>query len=265
MPETSSLARKKLVRRDGMPAAPIAPASYVELGVTTPFSFLRGASDSIELVLTALELGMDAIGVADRNTLAGVVRMHSAAKGAGLRPLIGCQLDVSDDSRMCLDYARHERISSEQPPPVRPERSRGTLSLLAYPRDRAAYGRLSAMLSLGKMRSAKGECNLKLSEVALHADEIALIAMPGEDLDAFEAALPAMAAALPKGNGGMRHVAAAHYYRGDDLARIERLDRLAKAHGLGILATNDVHYHAPDRRPLQDVMSCIREKVTLAN
>ena len=236
MPETSSLARKKLVRRDGMPPAPIAPTNYIELGVTTPFSFLRGASDAIELVLTALGHGMDAIGVADRNTLAGVVRMHSAAKGAGLRPLIGCRIDPVD----CP-------------------------SLLAYPRDREAYGRLSRMLSLGKMRSPKGECDLRLSEVALHAEGIALIAMPGDDLDAFEAALPAMAAALPKENGGMRHVAAAHLYRGDDLARIERLDQMARRHGLGILATNDVHYHAPNRRPLQDVMSCIREKVTLAN
>src|SRR5687768_17580215 len=231
MPETNSLARKKLVRRDGMPPPPITPASYVELGVTTPFSFLRGASDAIELVLAALDMGMDAIGVADRNTLAGVVRMHSAAKGAGLRPLIGCRIDPVDAP-----------------------------SLLAYPRDRNAYGRLSRLLSLGKMRCAKGECDLLLSEIALHAEGIAFIAMPGEDLDAFEAAFPALCAALP----GMRHVAAAHLYRGDDLARIERLDRLAKAHGRTILATNDVHYHGAHKRPLQDVMSCIREKVTIA-
>ena len=101
------------------------------------------------------------------------------------------------------------------------------------------------LLSLGKMRCAKGECDLMLSEVALHAEGIALIAMPGEDLDAFEAAFPALCAALP----GMRHVAAAHLYRGDDLARIERLDRLAKAQGRSILATNDVHYHEPEPPP----------------
>lgn len=230
MPEITAVARKKLVRHDGMTAPPIARASFVELGVATPFSFLRGASDAIELVLAALDMGMDAIGIADRNSLAGVVRMHSAAKAAGLRPLIGCRIDPVDAP-----------------------------GLLAYPRDREAYGRLSKMLSLGKMRSAKGECDLLLSEVALHAAGIALIAMPGEDLDAFEAAFPAMCAALP----GMRHVAAAHHYRGDDLARIERLDRLARAHGRSILATNDVHYHCPSRRPLQDVMACIREKVTL--
>jgi error-prone DNA polymerase len=231
MPEHTGFARRKLVLDEGTELPVIARADYVELGVATPFSFLRGASDAIELVLTALEHGMDAIGVADRNTLAGVVRLHSAAKGAGLRPLIGCRVEPVDAP-----------------------------ALLAYPRDREGYGRLSRMLSLGKMRSAKGACDLTLSEVALHGEGIAFIAMPGEDLDAFEAALPELVAALPR----MAHVAAAHRYRGDDLARIERLDRMARAHGLGLLATNDVHYHAPERRPLQDVMSCIREKVTLA-
>ena len=228
MPETSSFSRKKLIR-DG-PSEAIPKASFVELGLSSPFSFLRGASDSIELVLTGLEMGMDSIGIADRNTLAGVVRMHSAAKGAGMRPLIGCRLDPVDAP-----------------------------SLLAYPIDREGYGRLSRMLSLGKMRVAKGECDLLLSEIALHAEGIAFIAMPEEDLTAFEGALSALVAALP----GMHYVAAAHLYRGDDLARIERLDRMARARGLTILATNDVLYHAPDRRPLQDVMSCIRDKVTL--
>ncbi len=231
MPEHTGFARRKLVLDEGTELPVMARADYVELGVATPFSFLRGASDAIELVLTALEHGMDALGVADRNTLAGVVRLHSAAKGAGLRPLIGCRVEPIDAP-----------------------------ALLAYPRDREGYGRLSRMLSLGKMRSAKGACDLTLSEVALHGEGIAFIAMPGEDLDAFEGALPGLVAALP----GVRHVAAAHRYRGDDLARIERLDRMARAHGLGLLATNDVHYHAPERRPLQDVMSCIREKVTLA-
>ncbi|MEO8142247.1 MAG: PHP domain-containing protein, partial [Sphingomicrobium sp.] len=228
MPESSVFTRRKLVRETPPETIPRAP--FVELGIATPFSFLRGASDSIELVLTGLALGMDAIGVADRDTLAGVVRLHSAAKGAGMRPLIGCRLCPVDAPQ-----------------------------LLAYPIDREGYGRLSRLLSLGKMRCGKGECDLLLSEIALHAKGIAFIAMPGEDLGAFEAALPALAKALP----GLRHVAAAHLYRGDDLARIERLDRIAKAHGCAILATNDVLYHEASRRPLQDVMSCIREKVTL--
>ena len=87
MPEKVGFSRMKLVRRRDMPPPPVNQAPYAELGVTSPFSFLRGASDAIDLVLRALELGMDAIGIADRNTLAGVVRMHSAAKEARLKPL----------------------------------------------------------------------------------------------------------------------------------------------------------------------------------
>jgi error-prone DNA polymerase len=221
----------KLVRRKDMPPPPAGHASYVELGVISPFSFLRGASDAIELVLTALDLGMDAIGIADRNTLAGVVRMHGAAKEAGLKPLIGCRLDLTDAP-----------------------------GLLAYPVDREGYGRLSRLLSLGKMRAKKGECELSLADVTAHADGIAFIAWPGDDLDVFEGELPRLCDALTS----LRHVAASWLYRGNDAARIERLDRLAQKHGCSILATNDVHYHAPERRPLQDVVTCIREKVTIA-
>ena len=215
-----------------MPSPPAAPAPYVELGVASPFSFLRGASDAIELVLAALPLGYDAIGIADRNTLAGVVRMHSACTGAGIRPLIGCRLDLTDAP-----------------------------SLLAYPIDREGYGRLSRLLSLGKMRAEKGACALSLSDVEAHQEGIAFIAWPSDDLDVFERELPRLCDSLTS----LRHVAASWLYRGDDNARIERLDRLAKRHGCTILATNDVHYHAPERRPLQDVVTCIREKTTIAN
>src|SRR6476619_7492117 len=89
MPEKVGFSRLKLVRTSDMPPPPISPAPYVELGVSSPFSFLRGASDAIELVQTALPLGYDAIGITDRNTLAGVVRMHSACTGVGMKPLIG--------------------------------------------------------------------------------------------------------------------------------------------------------------------------------
>src|SRR4051794_4282740 len=157
MPEKAGFSRMKLVRRADMPPPPISPAPYAELGVTSPFSFLRGASDAIELTLRALELGMDCIGIADRNTLAGVVRMHSACREAGLKPLIGCRLDLADAP-----------------------------SLLAYPVDREGYGQLSRLLSLGKMRAEKGECELTLQDVAAHQEGIAFIAWPSDDLDAFE-------------------------------------------------------------------------------
>ena len=232
MPEKSAFSRLKLVRRENMPPPPTTPSAYVELGVASPFSFLRGASNAIELTLTALRAGYDAIGIADRNTLAGVVRMHSACKIAGLKPLIGCRLELTDGP-----------------------------SLLAYPVDREGYGRLSRLLSLGKMRAQKGECELSLADVAERQEGIAFIAWPEDDLATFEKELPRLREALPS----LRHVAASWLYRGDDSARIERLNRIAKAHGCTILATNDVHYHAPDRRPLQDVVTCIREKVTITS
>jgi len=226
MPENASPRTRVMLEGDPNPRA-----SFVELGVTTPFSFLRGASDAIELAKHAHSLGFDAIGVADRNTLAGVVRLHSAATDLKMRPLIGCRLDLVDAP-----------------------------SLLAYPIDREGYGRLSRLLSVGKMRSGKGECELSLAEVADHSESIAFIPVPGEDLDDFAARLPRLKEALPS----LRHIAAAHLYRGNDLARIERLDRLARGIGGTILATNDVHYHAPEKRPLQDVITCIREKTTIA-
>src|SRR6476620_10968712 len=180
MPEKVSFSQVKLVRREGMPPPPITPSAYVELGISSPFSFLRGASDAIELVSTALPLGYDSIGIADRNTLAGVVRMHSACTGAGIKPLIGCRLDLTDAP-----------------------------SLLAYPIDRDGYGRLSWLLSLGKMRAEKGDCTLSLDDVADLAEGIAFIAWPDDDLDAFEAELPRLKDALTS----LRHVAASWLYR----------------------------------------------------
>ncbi len=213
--------------------APNPRAPFVELGVTTPFSFLRGASEATDLVMAAHALGYDALGVADLNTMAGVVRLHSAARKASLRPVIGCRLQL---------------ITGE--------------AFLAYPRDRAAYSRLSRLLSKGKMNDtqgnwqAKGLCDISLADLADHAEGVQLIVLPDEGL---HRRLPGLVRRLPT----LRHIAVSYLYRGDDRARINRLDRLARAHGLGLLATNDVHYHAPDRRPLQDVMTCIREKTTI--
>jgi error-prone DNA polymerase len=208
-------------------------AEYVELGVTTPFSFLRGASDASELAATAHALGYDALGVADLNTMAGVVRIHAEAKKANLRPVIGCRLRL---------------LSGEE--------------FLAYPRDRAAYGRLCTLLTKGKRHDAdgqwqmKGVCDISLADLTAHADGVQLIVMP-------DTVLPSRLGELTRHLATLRHIAVSYLYRADDRARINRLDRLARAHGMSILATNDVHYHAPKRRPLQDVMTCIREKVAI--
>jgi len=209
------------------------PAPYVELAVATPFSFLRGASEAVDLVQTAHHLGYDALGVSDLNTMAGIVRVHAQTRKAQMRLVIGCRIKL---------------ISGEE--------------FLAYPRDRAAYGRLCRLLSKGKMNDPdgnwqlKGLCDITLNDLVAHAEGVQLIILPDQDL---AARLPRLLRRLPT----LGHIAASYLYRGNDRARINRLDRLARAHGLTLLATNDVHYHAPDRRPLQDVMTCIREKTTI--
>ena len=234
MPQNDALPRRTIEVEDPFQWHP--PSPYVELGLASCFSFLRAASDAVDLTATANLLGYDAMGIADRNTLAGVVRVHSQAVKAKIRPIIGARLVL-----MC-----------------------GT-DMLAYPHDRDAYARLSTLLSEGKMADVdggwqeKGTTHLTLEMVAAHAEGIELILMPPEGVQVFEAGLPRLLRALP----GLRHIGAAYLYRGDDVARINRLDRIAKAHGLGILATNDVLYHAASRRPLQDVMTCIREGRTI--
>jgi len=211
-------------------------AAFVELGVTTCFSFLRGASDAVDLTATAHALGYDKLGCADLNTMAGVVRLHAQARTAQMVPVIGCRLHL---------------ISGEH--------------FLAYPQDRAAYGRLCALLSKGKMHGvdgewqAKGACDITLDDLAGHAEGVQLIAVPPADIDPFIRDFTRLRRALPT----LKHIAASYLYRGDDRVRINRLDDLARAHGLSILATNDVQYHVPDRRPLQDVMTCILHKTTI--
>ncbi|MEM6623570.1 MAG: error-prone DNA polymerase [Pseudomonadota bacterium] len=205
-------------------------ATYAELQVTSNFSFLRGGAHPDELMAAAHARGLSAIAVTDRNTLAGVVRAHTAAKEIGIRLLVGCRLDLLDGP-----------------------------SLLVWPRDRAAYGRLSRLLSAGKMRAPKGECHLTLAETLDHlaGHEVAVIP-PETPTPAFQQTLRALAHRLT----GL-HLAASHRYQGQDRARIGQLAALARATGTRLLATNDVHYHLPERRPLQDVLTCIREGVTI--
>src|ERR1700747_2183777 len=196
---------------------------YAELQVTTNFSFLRGAAHPDELVVTASALGYQAIAITDRNSLAGVVRAHHAAKEVGLRLVVGCRLDLHD----------------------------GT-SLLAFPEDRAAYGRLTRLLTLGKRRAPKGECHLDYADVVAHSEgQIVVILSP----DA--------AARLAANFRGRAYLAAHHLYRGDDMRRLARLAALGEAAGLPLVAVNDVLYHLPERRPLQDLLTCIREGCTI--
>jgi error-prone DNA polymerase len=204
---------------------------YAELQVTTNFSFLRGASHPDELVVTAATLGHQAIAITDRNSLAGIVRAHHAAKEVGLRLVVGCRLDLRD----------------------------GT-SLLVFPEDRAAYGRLTRLLTLGKRRAPKGECHLDYADVVTHGEGQIVIVLPPE---ASKASVD-LAARVAADFRGRAYLAIHHLYRGDDMKRLARLEALCRATGLPLVASNDVLYHLPERRPLQDVLTCIRECCTIA-
>jgi error-prone DNA polymerase len=204
------------------------PPRYAELDVTTNFTFLRGGSHPEELVATAKAIGHEAIAVADANTLAGVVRAHLAAKEVGIKFIIGARLLLQDAP-----------------------------SLLAYPTDRTAYGRLCRLLTIGQRRAEKSQCTLFLDDVAAHADGLIFIALPCEP--DFEAQLGRIKDAID----APLYLAAHHTYRGDDKARIEALTQLAAQEGTPLVATGAVLYHTPHRRPLQDVLTCIREKCTI--
>jgi len=193
--------------------------SYAELQIASNYSFLRGASHPAEIVIAAAALGLAAIAITDRNSLAGVVRAHVAAKEAGIRLVVGARLDFRD----------------------------GHPSVLCLPSNRAAYGRLCQLLTRGKRLAPKGECWLGGADLLDFAEGQVLIVVPEEGQE--QAAL-ALAAARP----GDVYLAVHHHLGGDDEARIERLAAL----GLPLVATNDVHLHAADRRPLQEVMTCIR-------
>jgi len=209
-----------------------APQAYAELQVTSNFSFLRGAAHPEELVETAAALGLGALALTDRNSLAGVVRGHLAAKAAGLRFIPGARLDFTDSP-----------------------------SLLCLPQDRAAYGRLARLLTLGKRRAAKGQCTLALDDLfAGHDQGQILIALAPEAPDqGFQDWLAALARRAP----GRLYLAANWLYRGDDARRLEGLAALAERSEAPLVATNDVHYHRPERRQLGDVLTCIREHCTI--
>jgi error-prone DNA polymerase len=207
---------------------------YAELAVTTNFSFLRGASHPEELVACAKRLGLTGIGVADRNSVAGVVRAHMAAQAAGLRLAVGARLVFAD----------------------------GTPDMLAFPRDRPAWGRLTRLLSRGKRRAEKGDCTLYVADVADFIAGLNLIVMPPPRIDA--ATMLALLKQLKNWSSEKCiWLAAGMLYRGDDGRRAARLADIAARAAVPLIAVNDVLYHAPKRRALQDIVTCIREHLTI--
>ncbi len=264
---------------------------YLEFACASNFSFLRGASHPEELMVQAVSIGLSGLGLCDRNSVAGVVRAHLAKREQNL-PLAyhpGARLVFAD----------------------------GTPDILAYPRDRAAWGRLTRLLTVGNLRAEKGECVLRLEDLLGHVEGVELIAMDrctasslpplaslssppplagkvdrrsqsggGSSLSAEQ--VPAPSLTLPRLRGreqavsagkrqaaihvlqqlraaapGRVRLAAAMLYRGRDRARLGRSRELAREANLPLIAVNDVHFHHPDRRPLADVITCIREKTTI--
>lgn len=212
---------------------------YTELQVTSNFSFLRGASHPEELVAHAAALGYSAIAITDYNTLAGVVRAHAAARKHDIRIIPACRLVLQDGP-----------------------------DLLAYPTDKAAYARLSALLTTGNLRTEKGKCALYTKDVYAHKEGILFLLIPPDRLNKmydFEADFYQSAAAYKDLFGQSLYLAASCNYLGHDAKRLYRIAQLASSCNIPMVATNEVHYHCPERRMLQDILTCIREKKTIYN
>ncbi|MGN7824025.1 error-prone DNA polymerase [Chitinophaga sp. 22536] len=212
---------------------------YTELQITTNFSFLRGASHPEELVEQAVSLGYTAIAITDHNTLAGIVRAHAAARGKNIRIIPACRLDLQDG------------------PP-----------LLAYPTDRSAYGRLSALLSTGNLRTEKGKCELYKRDVYQYAEGIKFVMIPPPVLNGefdFDVDFKRAAREYRQHFKSELYMAACWSYRGDDGKKLYRIAQYCEELHISMVATNDVYYHAPERRELQDIVTCVREKCTIHN
>jgi error-prone DNA polymerase len=179
-------------------------------------------------MVQAQAIGLAGLGLCDRNSVAGVVRAHLAKR----------------EQNLPLKYHTGARLIFAD----------GTPDILAYPRDRAAWGRLCRLLTLGNLRGEKSECILRLDDLIAHIFGLELVVMGGE-----RQLLSRLRSAAP----GRVRLAACMLYRGDDRARLARAAALAREAGVPLIAVNDVHYHHPDRRPLADVVTCIREKLVI--
>jgi len=217
-------------------------APYAELAVTTNFSFLRGASHPEEMVGQAAAFGLSAIGIADRNTLSGVVRAYAEglrrtkAGEPSIRTLVGVRL---------VTECGFEAVT--------------------YPTDRAAYGRLCRLLTLGNRRSEKGACGFSFAEMLGASEGQIFIAMPSKDWppEDPDAAFAASLAALVEAAPGRTFLAGSHHHRGDERGRLGRLAEWGERLGAPLVAVSDALYHTPGRRPLQDILTCIRAGCTL--
>lgn len=203
---------------------------YAELQVTSHFSFLRGASSCEELFAQAKALGIEALGIVDRNCLTGIPRAFQAAEKHQMRLVIGCRLDLQDD-----------------------------ISVLVYPTDRAAYGRLCKLLTFGKKDLKKGKCDLKWSDLVAYGEGLLVVLLP----DMLDDGLSIRLGRLKADFGDRAYVAMSLRRRPNDHLRLHELSQMAQRIGVPTVVTNDVLFHEPDRRMLQDVVTCIRHNCTI--
>ena len=203
---------------------------YAELQVTSHFSFLRGASSCEELFATAALLGLAALGVVDRNSLAGIVRAHQAAKDTGVRLVVGCRLDLEDG-----------------------------FSVLVYPTDRPAYARLCRLLTLGKKRGGKAKCRLGWDDLVAYGEGLIAVLLP----DSADEDCALRLRRLNEAFGDRAYLALTLRRRPNDQLRLHELSTLAARARVPTVVTNDVLFHEPSRRILQDVVTCVRHGVAI--
>ncbi len=203
---------------------------YAELQCTSHFSFLRGASSCEELFDEAARLGIEALAITDRNSLAGIVRAHEAAKAAGVRLIVGCRLDLTDG-----------------------------MSVLVYPMDRPAYARLCRLLSLGKKRGGKAHCRLDWSDIVAYGEGLIVVLVP----DAADETCALHLRRLRETFADRATLALTLRRRPNDALRLHELSNMAARAGVPAVITNDVLFHVPARRILQDVVTCIRHNCTI--
>ena len=213
---------------------------YAEIGVTTNFSFLHGASHPQEYVRRASKYGLYAIGIADRNTLSGVVRAYSEL---GNREKVRYKPNLLVGARLVFND--------------------GNPDILAYPSDRDSYGRLCRLLTEGKLRGAKGECHLWLEDLLRFSHGLLLVVMPPYRIASKE--ILSVIDALSRSQADGVWLAASMFHRGDDERRLALLRKITTTVRVPLIATSDALYHIIQRRNLQDVVTCIREKTNIQN
>lgn len=248
---------------------------YAEFATATNFSFLRGASQPRDLVLTALLLGHSGIGIADRNTVAGVVRAYSALEelrregivppdklrdGGGPGEFIWKEVPQPESDEINPEALRKHAQNFKLVVGTRLVFSDGTPDIIAYPANRDGWGRLTRLLTIGNRRAKKGECLLNFEDLAANTKDLLLVVMPERSLHPLESLLPLLQSIA----WDRVWLAASMMRRGDDRRRLARLKVIGRTAGVPLLAVNNVLYADPSQRDLQDVLTCIREGTSIA-